>query len=170
MIRLYLGCGNKKKKGWVNIDIDDKVKPDIVADASDLNMFEDDAVDEIESCHLLEHLTYPGAVQALKELHRVLRRGGKLFLELPNLERCMEILCKKEGKDAERLAMIGLYGFNPDIEKYGIPLVHKYGWTPKTLGDELKGLGFSEIKQVPVTQKYRPATKYNRDMRLECIK
>lgn len=170
MIRLYLGCGHKKRKDWVNIDIDDKVKPDIVADASDLNMFEDEAVDEIESCHLLEHLTYPGAAKALKEWYRVLRRGGKLFLELPNLERCIEILYKKEGKDAERLAMIGLYGFNPDIEKYGIPLVHKYGWTPETLGDELKGLGFSEIKQVPVTQKYRPSTKYNRDMRLECIK
>lgn len=170
MMRLYLGCGNKKRKGWVNIDVDDKVKPDIVADAKDLNMFEDDAVDEIECCHLFEHFTYLDAVDALKEWHRVLRIGGKLSLELPNLDRCVEILYKKEEQEAQRLAMVGLYGFNPDIEKQGIPMVHKYGWTPKTLGDELIKLGFRETRQVPVTQKYRPATKYNRDMRLECTK
>jgi hypothetical protein len=34
----------------------------------------------------------------------------------------------------------------------------------------LRKVGFSEIKQVPVTQTWRKATKYNRDMRLECIK
>lgn len=170
MIRLYLGCGNRKRKGWVNIDVDEKVKPDIVADVKDLNMFEDEAVNEIECCHLFEHFTYLDAVDALKEWHRVLRRGGKLFLELPNLERCIEILYNKEGKEAENLAMIGLYGYNPDIEKQGIPMVHKYGWTPKTLSDELRKLGFREVKEVPITQKYRPAAKYNRDMRLECIK
>ena len=170
MIRLHLGCGNRKRKDWVNIDIDGKVNPDIVADATDLNMFEDEAVDEIDCCHLFEHFTYSQAVKALAEWYRVLQRRGKLYLELPNLERCIEILYKKEGEDAERLAMIGLYGYVPDIERYGIPLVHKYGWTPKALGTELRKVGFSEVKEVPVTQKQRPATRYNRDMRLECIK
>lgn len=169
-IQLLLGCGNRKRKGWVNIDIDEKVNPDIVADVKELNMFEDEAVDEMECCHLFEHLTYLDAVNALREWHRVLRRGGKLFLELPNLERCIEILYNKEGQEAENLAMVGLYGYNLDIEKYGTPMVHKYGWTPKTLSDELKKLGFGEIREVPITQKYRAATKHNRDMRLECVK
>ena len=169
-IRLHLGCGERKRKGWVNIDIDKKVKPDIVADAKDLHMFEDESVNEIECCHLLEHLTYPDAVTALKEWYRVLKKRGKLSLELPNFEKCIEILYKKEGGEAQKFAMIGIYGYIPDIQKYGISLVHKYGWTRETLTNELREVGFSEIKQVPVTQTWREATRYNRDMRLECIK
>jgi len=171
MIRLHLGCGNRKRKGWVNIDIDDKVNPDIVADAKDLNMFEDEAVDEIDCCHLFEHLSYSDAITALKEWHRVLRNGGKLSLELPNLDRCAEIICKGEGDEAQKYAIIGIYGQIPgDTNNVKISQIHKYGWTPKTLGAELKKLGFSEVKEVSVTQTWRPATEYNRDMRLECIK
>jgi GT2 family glycosyltransferase len=131
MIRLHLGCENRKIKGWVNIDINDKVKPDIIADVSDLNMFEDEAVDEIESCHPLEHLAHPDAITALKEWQRVLRNGGRLSLELTTLEK---------------------------------------NWTPETLMYELKGLGFSEIKQQPVAQTKEKAAKYGSVMRLECIK
>lgn len=169
-MKLHLGCGERKRKGWVNIDIDERVNPDIVADAKDLEMFETESVDEIECCHLLEHLTYPEAVTALKEWYRVLKEGGKLSLELPNFEKCIEILHKKEGEEAQKLAMIGIYGYIPDIQKYGVSLVHKYGWTPETLTNELRKVGFSEIKQMRVTQTWRKATKYDRDMRLECVK
>lgn len=169
-VRLHLGCGNRKRMGWVNIDVDEKVKPDIVANAKDLNMFEDSSVDEIECCHLFEHFTYRGAVTALKEWYRILKKGGKLSLELPNFEKCIEILYKKHEEEAQKLAMIGIYGYTPDIQKYGLSLVHKYGWTPETLTNELMKVGFSEIKQVSVTQTWRKATKYDRDMRWECMK
>jgi len=169
-IRLHLGCGKRKRKGWVNIDIDKKVKPDIVTDAKDLNMFEDESVDEIECCHLFEHLTYPDAVTALKEWYRVLKKGGKLSLELPNFKRSIEILYKKEGEEAKKYAMIGIFGQKEEMQKVDAFQLHKYGWTPETLTDKMREIGFSEIKQVPVTQTWREATKHNRDMRLECAK
>ena len=131
MSRLLLGCGNRKRKGWVNIDIDQKVNPDLVADAKDLNMFEDGAADEIECRGLFERSARLDQINALKEWYRVFRRGGKLSLELPDSET---------------------------------------SWTPETLTNELRKCGFREINEVPVTQKRRPATKYKRDMRLECIK
>lgn len=169
-IKLHLGCGEEKREGWINIDINKKVDPDLAADVKNLGMFTDGSVDEIECCHLFEHLTYPEAVKAMKEWHRILKQGGRLYLELPNLERCVEILYRKEGPDAERLSMIGLYGYPPDILKGGMHMVHKYSWTPEALSSELKKIGFSAVKEASVTQTWREATKYNRDMRLECIK
>jgi len=169
-IKLNLGCGTRKRKGWVNIDISEKIKPDIVADVKDLNMFEDESVNEIECTHLFEHLVHPDAVIALKECYRILNKNGKLFLELPNFERCIEIIYKKEGMEAEEIAMIGIYGYIPDIKKDKINQLHKYGWTPETLTNELRKVGFREIKQVPVTQTWRKSTKYNRDMRFKCLK
>lgn len=169
-LRLHLGCGKERREGWVNIDVAEEVKPDIVADVRDLRMFTDESVDEIECCHLFEHFTYADAIDALKEWYRVLKRGGKLCLELPNFGRCIEILHNREGEDAEKYAMIGVYGFIPDIVRGGLAQVHKYGWTPETLQRELTNVGFRQVRQVPVTQTWREATKYDRDMRLECIK
>lgn len=176
-VKLHLGCGKRKRKGWVNIDIDEKVEPDIVSDVKDLAMFEDESVDEIDCCHLFEHLTYSDAVSALKEWYRVLKKGGKLSLELPNFRRCVEILYENpnpfdwyDEKDdvPQKYAMGGIYGWIPAIKK--IFQLHKYGWTPRTLTVELRKVGFTEIKQVPITQTWRKATKHSRDMRLECTK
>lgn len=169
-IRLNLGSGKRKREGWVNIDADEAMEPDVVAEVQDLNMFEDSSVDEVECCHLFEHFTYHDAIRALGEWYRVLKPGGKLELELPNLDRCVEILYKKEDKEAERFAIMGLYGAQDDVERFGIFMTHKYGWTPETLKDILEGVGFRVIRRTPITQTFRKATAYNRDMRLECLK
>jgi len=90
-LRLYLGCGQEKRKEWVNIDIDKQVKPNIVANIQDLNMFEDEAAVEIECCSLFEHLNYSDVAEAVKEWHRVLRKGGKLSIKLNNSDSNWEI-------------------------------------------------------------------------------
>jgi len=173
MKKLHLGCGGKKRKGWINIDINENVKPDVITDAKDLHMFETNSVDIIECCHLLEHLQFGEAVGALKEWFRVLKKGGKLLIELPNFQRCIEILYNDEGEEAKRFAMIGIYGGGYEPANKIISSIfqlHKSGWSPDTLSEELTKIGFKEIVQKPVTQTWRKATKFNRDMRIECLK
>ena len=55
-------------------------------------MVPDASVDEIEACHLFEHLALHEAHAALREWARVLKPGGRLFLELPNFDACVRIL------------------------------------------------------------------------------
>ena len=183
-LKLNLGSGNDKKEGWVNIDIDWRVKPDLVSDAKNLHIIGDNTSDEIESNHLFEHFTYNEAVEALRNWYRILKPGGKLSIELPDFDRCIEILSERNDpfdwydhaqNPPEKYALGGIYGWVPAInpkisEEVNIFQLHKYGWTFKTLCFELEKAGFREIKKVPIAQNYRPATMYNRDMRVECIK
>jgi predicted SAM-dependent methyltransferase len=178
-MKVHLGCGLIHKKEWVNVDIDPRVKPDILAPADDLYMFPDGTVDVIENNHLFEHLSPVQAEKALKEWHRVLKKGGELIFEFPNLARCAMILAdKKSNKEEIRLAMIGIYGFPQDFEKVdkngnitlNVFQMHKWGWTPEKLIKKLKKIGFSKAKQIPATQKHRPAYKIRRDMRIKATK
>jgi len=57
-------------------------KPDIVADASKLDMFASQSMDFVFSSHTLEHIVDHKA--ALKEWWRVIKHGGKLVLYLPH--------------------------------------------------------------------------------------
>lgn len=90
-VRLNLGCNEWRLAGFVNIDCvtGPLIQPDVVADALRLP-FRDGSVDEIYAGHILEHfaLTEP----ALPEWHRVLRRGGRITVTTPDVERSLRAL------------------------------------------------------------------------------
>jgi SAM-dependent methyltransferase len=80
---LDVGCGSKKHPGAVGLDISADTDADIV---HDLDVFpypiEDDEFDEILMQDVLEHVAEPMGVA--KELHRILRPGGRLQLRTPH--------------------------------------------------------------------------------------
>jgi hypothetical protein len=169
-IRLHVGSGTEYREGWLNVDLNPLTNPDIVSRAEDLPMLEDGSVDEIEACHLFEHFTYTEAVTALAEWFRVLRPGGELTLELPNLAACIEVLGKAPDKHGFDLGLIGIFGWPPGVDADGHFQVHKWGWTPETLGEAMRNAGFADVEQLPVTQTWRPAAAVNRDMRIRARK
>ena len=95
-IRLNLGCGAKVLKGWVNVDVVSRGganyqavkgdKPDVEADIRDLP-FDDDYADEAMAIHVVEHFYIWDAVDVLKEWYRVLKPGGKMIIEVPDLDK-----------------------------------------------------------------------------------
>ena len=165
-VRLHLGAGAERREGWLNVDLNPATRPDIVASVEALPMVPDASVDEIEAHHLFEHLTYTQATTALQEWRRILRPGGTLSLELPNMEACIRLLGQHFDAQGHDLAMVGLYGWPPDIDREGTFQTHKWGWTPATLTRALQTAGFGEVTEQPVTQGWRPAAKLGRDMRL----
>ena len=84
--KLNLGCGERKKAGYVNLDWQEAVRPDVVHDLNKLPYpFRDAAFDVIEASHVIEHLDRPFAV--MKELHRLLKPGGQLQVRVPHFSR-----------------------------------------------------------------------------------
>ncbi|MGB1077479.1 MAG: class I SAM-dependent methyltransferase [Bdellovibrionales bacterium] len=65
----------------VQVDIDEERNPDIVASVCDMKMFDDNSVDAIFMIEVLEHVDEPW--NAIPELHRILKPGGKLILSTP---------------------------------------------------------------------------------------
>ncbi len=169
-IRLHIGCDTEHRDGWVNIDTRAEVSPDVVARAHELTMFADSSVDEIEACHLLEHLPLHEAQAAIREWARVLRPGGSLLLELPNFEACIRLLGVAKDAAGYDLAMLGIFGWPPAVTSLGESWAHHWGWSPGTLGAELSAAGFGDIERVPVTQTWRLATSIDRDFRLQARK
>lgn len=84
-LMLNLGCGDKHREGWVNIDLRDDA--DLQLDLRENFPFLDESTARIYSEHLLEHLVYPGEVEhLLRESFRVLEPGGVFSVGVPDAE------------------------------------------------------------------------------------
>lgn len=80
--KLNLGCGRNIKEGWVNLDSANIPGVDIVHDIEKLPLpFEDEEFDEIHCDNILEHVEY---IPVLKDLHRILKLGGRLVIRVPH--------------------------------------------------------------------------------------
>lgn len=88
MPKLELGCGLFKRKGFTTVDNCELFKPDILMDLNNIQgyrQFKSDFYDEIYMSHILEHLDKP--FEVMKELHRILKRKGKLTIKVPHFSR-----------------------------------------------------------------------------------
>ncbi len=86
-MRLNLGCGNRKREGWVNVDVAPECRPDELVDLESLPWpWPDDSADEVVLCHVLEHLGAETRVYlgVLKELWRVCKAGAKVTVVVPH--------------------------------------------------------------------------------------
>jgi hypothetical protein len=86
-MRLNLGCGNRKRPGWRNVDKVPHCSPDEIVDLERLPWpWPDNSVDEMFLSHVLEHLgevtdVYLGII---KEIYRVCRDGATITVVVPH--------------------------------------------------------------------------------------
>jgi len=76
-IKLNLGSGGKVIEGFVNIDIDSNLDPDLCFDVSEGLPYEDNSIDEVRAFDFLEHIKIGKTIFVIDEIWRVLKPGGK---------------------------------------------------------------------------------------------
>lgn len=90
-MNLNLGCGLKKLDGFVNIDYDSSLNPDIVCDLRLGIPFPDNSVSIIYSSHFLEHV--PDLESLLYEMYRVSKNGAlwDIIVPIPSMQNTTNI-------------------------------------------------------------------------------
>ena len=84
MLKVNLGCGMRKDKGWFGIDIRPFKGVDYVMNIGRAPLpFEDDSVDEMKSIHVFEHLYPEELFYCFNECFRVIKATGFLHVEVP---------------------------------------------------------------------------------------
>lgn len=82
-LRLNIGSGEWLLAGYVNIDSTPFEGIDLVATVPPIP-YHDNSVDEIWSCHFLEHLDQETGASFLRECYRVLKPGGLVAVVVPD--------------------------------------------------------------------------------------
>jgi len=82
-MKLDVGSGISKRAGYVTIDRDPSVKPDVLADIEEKIPIEDGIVSEIRAYAILEHLDARNKVKVMAEFWRILEPDGILDIKVP---------------------------------------------------------------------------------------
>ena len=155
-LKLHLACGHDYDEDYINVDLyaPEDAKCDVRFDVQKLP-YDDNTVDEIKAFHIIEHFHFFEIQEVLKEWQRVLKPGGKLYLETPDfLETCRSFVegNPATGMDIEQWRIL-LYGHF--FAHAWIPgQTHKFLFTETQLRTNLGWAGFQNVKRV------RPASKY----------
>lgn len=91
--RVHLGCGERKLKEWLNVDI---YTGDIFLDLNKKLPFKNNSIDYVYSHHLIEHLEQQPAIDFLKEIYQICRHGAKIRLVTPDLDNLIKIFQEPE--------------------------------------------------------------------------
>ena len=122
------------------MDIREEVNPDLVWDMEKTPYpFKDQEFDLILLKDSLEHVSYHKVEDVIKECHRILKPGGKLLIQCPDLEAIAHkvILHPERGADYKALSY-WIYGSGD----YGWPSFHRAGFTMRALKNLLEKYGF----------------------------
>jgi len=166
-VKFNMGSGRDVYPDYISID-----KYSAVADIQeDLFTIElpENCADEILASHVIEHLPQFQAPVVMKKWYETLKPGGKLIMELPDLEG----LCKDflEQSEEERfITTMCIYGasgdcVNEESIRNGTSSPHLWGYTPSNISSILNYIGFKDIEILP-SQGPHPGKNF----RIETIK
>jgi len=81
---LDIGCGNKKREGFIGMDQNHGPGVDVVHNLESFPYpFEDESIDMINASHVMEHIDPRLIIKMMDELWRILKINGLLVVEMP---------------------------------------------------------------------------------------
>ena len=145
LLKLNIGCGDRKMYGFINVDAREDVNPDYVADVTRIHEHFNN-VDLLYACHVLEHFPLKASTfqpvtwkQVLKNWHATLKTGGILRVAVPDIEAVCKYYVDTGDLDI-------LYAFFYGGQKYDFDF-HYHCWSFDTLKRDLEEVGFKNVKR-----------------------
>jgi SAM-dependent methyltransferase len=137
--KVNLGCGFKKRPGFLNVDLNAFHEPDLVGDVARLPEFPDGYFEYALAEDVLEHIPRPKTRNVLREWNRILKLGGTLELQIPNVVGLLKLLESRKFKSVEAQewllqCLFGTQAYEGDF--------HYTGFTEITLRAVLSEEGF----------------------------
>lgn len=155
-MKLNIGCGTDYREGFINIDGSNTLpKVDKVIDISSeslLNHFGENEIDFILANDVIEHHFHWEAVRIMLDFYRILNEGGQVEIRVPDAEYIIKswrfsIDTKlnllfggqdiPQGRDAQ---------MDESRKQFPQFFCHKFGWTMKSMRQELYDIGFKNVK------------------------
>jgi SAM-dependent methyltransferase len=149
-IKFNMGCGTKRIPGYMGVDKNSD-RADFRMDAFELEV-PDECADEVLAMHFIEHLPQHRAPEMLTKWFKMLKPGGKVVMETPDLEAMCKEFLESEDKHSVAVTIFGAAVENPDdpeIKEKGALSPHLWGYTPKTLSELCEAVGFKDIQILP---------------------
>lgn len=106
----------------------------------------DNHADVIAAIHVIEHFYVWEVPAVLSEWQRILKPGGVLILELPDMQKVAKYLkaCLDEGKPF--WAQMSWWAMWGDPRYQDPAMCHKWGYTKPMMKETLRDAGFVEIE------------------------
>lgn len=138
-VRLHLGCGPVILDGYINVDGEyaANIPGVVVYDITKELPIPDNTVEEILTVHVIEHIAPNEVSTMLKEWYRVLKPGGQVATEWPDLLKACNFLVEdpsriySDNKKVKKMGVAGIYG---NIAKHKDPIMlHKWGYSAEAM-------------------------------------
>ena len=142
--RLHLG-GKDVRAGWEILNAQRADGVDHVGDIRDLSRFEEGTFAIVYASHVFEHLGHQTDVQqALSGVLRVLQKGGKFMVSVPNLMTLAKLFSHPDVDESTRLHLMRMI-FGGQTDAYDF---HYVGFWFNYLASLLSECGFTEVRRV----------------------
>lgn len=137
----------------IRLDLDVRVRPDIVASTADLAFLRDGSLDAIWSSHTIEHLYEHEVRTALAGMTRVLRRDGFVLLTTPDIVKVAVEIAAGRLEEPMYASPAGpitpvdvLFGLRSAIAAGNGFMAHRTCFSSVRLGRFLVEAGFAEAR------------------------
>jgi predicted SAM-dependent methyltransferase len=143
--RLHIG-GKIAAPGWEVMDANLGNHVDHVGNAIDLSRFSDNTFSVLYASHVLEHFDYADELpRALKEWHRVMVPGGRLYVSVPDIEVLCKLMLEREQLSVQDRFYVMRMMFGGHRDKWDY---HACGLNAEFLSYYLSKAGFKNLIRV----------------------
>jgi predicted SAM-dependent methyltransferase len=142
-MKLHIG-GEIAKDGWTIFNIQKKKDVDIIGDLENLDQFSENSIDEIYASHVFEHIKIRNFLKILKNIHRILKQDGKLYISVPDMDIIFRLFLNPKATPGVKFTLMKMI-FGGQVDKHDF---HYFGWNYEFMADFLTKANFSKFRRV----------------------